>query len=172
MKDRGQLSGYTQAMAVDDKPDGAIALAAPIQSPIHPLDFHAPKILIVDDEDINRRVLSLYLEGFNCTSVEAANGDDALGILNGTHVDCVISDVNLPGISGLEVTRKIRAHGNHSVRTIPVIGISGQVSDVDHHNAACSGMDRYLDKPINRRLLLIALQELLPGRVVERKFVR
>lgn len=157
-------------MTVENIIDGAMAFAAPIQRFIRPIGI--PEILIVDDEYINRRVLTLYIEGFNCNAVEASNGDEALGILNGTHVDCVIIDVNLPGISGLEVTRKMRACGNHTVRSVPVIGISGYVADVDRHNGICSGMNRYLDKPINRRILLVALQELLPGRVVAHKSFR
>jgi two-component system response regulator AtoC len=78
-------------------------------------------ILVVDDEEPLLRILVRFLSSLGHSVLSAANGADALTILEDGGVDLVVTDINLPEVDGIQVLRALRAHG----RNLPAIAMSG-----------------------------------------------
>jgi DNA-binding response OmpR family regulator len=105
---------------------------------------HRPKILVVDDEPPLRELVVVTLgDAFACDEVD--NGDEALARLSTDHYDLVMLDVMMPGTSGTDVLRKIRA--DDELRDVPVIVMSAWQSPQDVASALEAGADRFLAKP-------------------------
>jgi two-component system, OmpR family, phosphate regulon response regulator PhoB len=105
---------------------------------------HRPKILVVDDEPPLRELVVVTLgDAFVCEEVD--NGDEALARLNADHYDLVMLDVMMPGTSGTDVLRTMRA--DEELRDVPVIVMSAWQSPQDVASALEAGADRFLAKP-------------------------
>lgn len=111
------------------------------------------RLLIVDDEQNIRRSLALILGGAGFQCFDAATGEDALLRLSKEDLDAVFLDVNLPGIDGLEVLRRIREID----REIPVVMISGHATIERAVEATRLGAFDFIEKPFSRdRILVLA----------------
>jgi response regulator RpfG family c-di-GMP phosphodiesterase len=122
-------------------------------------------VLVVDDESTARKLLSLILNGpaFQCTT--ASNGEEALVALQREPFDAVISDLQMPGISGMDLLAEVRAcHPG-----MAFLVITG-TDDVDVGVAAMrSGADDYLVKPFREGSVLASLERALDRRALERQ---
>jgi len=109
------------------------------------------KILIVEDNPLNMRLLEMTLRAKNYTLLKATDGEEALDMAMRERPDLIIMDIQLPKMSGLEVTRKLRETPafNHT----PIIGITAYAMKGDKEKVIESGCDAYLSKPINTREL-------------------
>ncbi|MBO7662060.1 MAG: response regulator, partial [Clostridia bacterium] len=101
-------------------------------------------VLIADDEAEIRELLRLYLENENYTVLEAADGQEALRLFRGQHVDLCILDVMMPGMDGFHVLRELR-----KVSNVPVLMLSARDRDEDKILGLNLGADDYLAKPFN-----------------------
>jgi PAS domain S-box-containing protein len=118
-----------------------------------------PAILYVDDDDTNRRALSVLLRHAGFATTEATTGREALR-LAAAKPDLIILDVRLPDIDGFEVCRRIKAHPATSA--IPVLHMSGVfVSTEDKAQALEGGADAYLTKPVEPQELVATVKALL-----------
>ena len=117
----------------------------------------APLILVVDDHDINRRALRQMLEAFGARVETAEDALAALDIAERKVFDAILMDVRMPGVDGLEATRRLRA--SRANKATPVIAVTGAVSPEEV--AACreAGMTGWVEKPVNARDLYAALFE-------------
>jgi len=116
------------------------------------------KLLIVDDIDINRKVLRLAFEAEGHTALEAADGIEALEALASEKVDAVLSDILMPRMDGYRLCHEIRT--NIQLRDLPiVIYTSTYTSKSDENLARSLGADRYLKKPAPFQTVLAALHE-------------
>ena len=104
-------------------------------------------VLCVEDNPYGRVILNTILTELGHRADFVSTGEDALEAVKRGY-DVVLMDVTLPGIDGLEATRRIRARGDAAART-PVIGISGRGADGDEDAARAAGMDFYLRKPLS-----------------------
>ncbi|PQO24485.1 phosphate regulon transcriptional regulatory protein PhoB [Rhodobacteraceae bacterium WD3A24] len=104
-----------------------------------------PHVLLVEDEAAQREVLryNLAAEGFEVTA--AADGDEALLLLEEAAPDVVVLDWMLPGVSGIEVCRRLKARSE--TRAIPVIMLSARSEEVDRVRGLETGADDYVVKP-------------------------
>jgi two-component system response regulator MprA len=116
-----------------------------------------PKILVVDDEPAVQQALvrALSLEQYSVDV--AADGTEALQALAATHFDAVILDVTMPGVSGLEVCRRLRASGDRS----PVLMLTARDAIDDRVAGLDAGADDYLVKPFALRELMARIRALL-----------
>ena len=125
------------------------------------------RVLLVDDEE--RMVLALRrglaAEGFVVES--AATGPEGLRLARLGDFDAVVLDVMLPGLSGYEVVRRLRADGNW----VPVLMLSAKDGEHDQADALDDGADDYLTKPFSFVVLLDRIRALLRRRPVERPAV-
>lgn len=110
-------------------------------------------ILVVDDEPQMRRVLRASLIAREYKVVEAASGEDALEKFGVEPCDCILLDLNLPGLDGLDTCRAIRRRSN-----VPIIIVSIRDSEKDHLAAQEAGADDYITKPFGLDMLLSRIQ--------------
>ncbi len=118
---------------------------------------HKFQALVVEDNRINQLVAQSYLERMGHCVECVESGELALERLSEAAFDVVLMDVDLPGMSGVEATRRIRAMDDPSIRNIPIIGISAHVQDdqIDAHLEA--GMRCFVAKPVSPERLAAAL---------------
>ena len=111
----------------------------------------AEKILIVEDNARNMRLFSMILKAAGYIPLEAADGNEALVKAVQEHPDLILMDVQLPGLSGLEVAVRLRQMPGFE--RVPIIAISAYAMKGDRERIIEAGCDTYLSKPINTREL-------------------
>ena len=117
------------------------------------------KILIVEDNPLNMRLLEMVLRAKSYTLFKATNGEEALDMAMREQPDLIIMDIQLPKVNGLEVTRKLR--NNPVFSYTPIIAITAYAMKGDKERVIESGCDAYLSKPINTRELPEMVAEML-----------
>ena len=117
-------------------------------------------VLCVEDNPYGRVILNTILTELGHRADFAAAGEEAAAAVARGY-DAVLMDVTLPGIDGLEATRRIRALAGAAART-PIVGISGRTETGDETAARAAGMDAYLRKPLSPSALSEALAAVVP----------
>ena len=117
------------------------------------------KILVVEDNPMNMRLIEMTLNAQNYTLLKATDGQEALAIARREQPDLIIMDINLPGINGLEVTRKLRE--TPEFKDTPIIGITAYAMKGDKEKVLEAGCDAYLSKPVDTRQLPVIIAEML-----------
>ena len=120
---------------------------------------HGRRVLVVDDHPVNRRVIRLFLEPFECELIEAENGQQALDTLDREPVDLVLMDVNMPVMDGLEATRRLRTDPRFA--RLPVIALTADVMSAQIKTCLEAGCDAHVAKPIDLRNLLSVMDRAL-----------
>lgn len=115
------------------------------------------KILIVDDDKNIRYVMKERLELEKYTVLTAKDGQEALDILDKTHVDLVIVDIMMPKLDGYEFTEELRTFN----QDLPVLMVSAKQLPEDRKKGFISGIDDYMSKPIDSEELLLHIKALL-----------
>jgi signal transduction histidine kinase/ActR/RegA family two-component response regulator len=118
------------------------------------------KVLSVDDNAVNRKVVHVFLEPHGATVVDAVHGGDALDRLKSEPFDVVLMDVHMPVMDGAETIQNIRASGE-AWSGIPVIALTADALSNDREQYLTMGMDAYLSKPIDQHALILTLTRLL-----------
>ncbi len=111
----------------------------------------APTILIAEDNEVNLKVLEHYLANFECRSIVAKNGKDAVKLFHRNDVDLVLMDIMMPVMDGLEATRKIRSfEKKRGEKQTPILAITAHIRPADQHVCIDAGMNDYLSKPLKK----------------------
>lgn len=113
------------------------------------------KFLSVDDSSTMRKIISLALSGAGHSVVEAENGKDALEKLNGTSVDCIILDINMPEMNGIEFLRERK--NRSSIAGIPVFVLTTQDEEGLKKEAMSLGAKGFIVKPFQKESLINAI---------------
>lgn len=116
-------------------------------------------ILHVEDNQYNRKIIRDLLSKNNYEIMEAHNGEVALDALVRGRPDLILMDIQLPKLSGLEVTRRIRA--DPSLAQIPIIAITSFALSGDERTAFEAGCSAYIAKPFRPRDLLEMIRRFL-----------
>ena len=122
-------------------------------------------ILIVDDVETNRIVLKVKLASACYDTLQAGDGTTALAIARRAQPDLILLDVQLPGMSGIEVCRQLRA--TPETRDIPVIMITSARDRAARRDALRAGADDFLSKPVDEAMLMARMRSLLRARETE-----
>ncbi len=117
------------------------------------------KILIVEDNPRNMRLIKMTLKSKGYTLLKATDGEEALDMAMRERPDLIIMDIRLPKMDGLEVTRKLRETPAFS--NTPIIGLTAYAMKGDKERVIKSGCDAYLSKPIDTRELPKMIAEML-----------
>jgi len=105
------------------------------------------KVLVVEDNERNRYLISFLLKGDGFEVIEAFCGEDAVGMAIREHPDLVLMDIQLPGIDGYETTRRIRASPGGG--KVPIIALTSYAMTGDRERSLAAGCTGYVEKPIN-----------------------
>ena len=117
------------------------------------------RILVVEDQEDNRRILRDLLTSVGYEVVEAVSGEDGVHMAETHAPDLILMDIQLPGLDGYEATRRIKA--NAVLRQIPIIAVTSYALSGDDARAVEAGCDAYVSKPYSPRALLAKIREFL-----------
>jgi signal transduction histidine kinase/DNA-binding response OmpR family regulator len=117
--------------------------------------YYGARILVVDDNSLNRDLVIALLDQHKFVLDQASNGQEALEAVTHTAYDIVLMDIQMPGMDGLETTTKMRQL--QKGRRIPIIALSANVLVDLEQNSEYAGMDDFLVKPISQSRLLATL---------------
>jgi signal transduction histidine kinase/response regulator RpfG family c-di-GMP phosphodiesterase len=133
-----------------------------------PFDTHAPiHILVVDDNPDLRAYVSHVLQGQGYLVRTARGGELALDMIQNQLPDLILTDLMMPGMSGLELIQHLRA--DDRLRSVPIILLTAKVDDESRIEGVEQGADAYLGKPFNDRELLAEVRNLLALKANERR---
>lgn len=121
------------------------------------------KILYVEDNPQNMRLVRKMLKGDMYTMIEAPDGCSGFEIALREQPDIILMDINLPDIDGLEVTNRLRNHPDF--HQVPIIALTANAMIGDKERFLEGGCDGYLAKPVSRRELLTAIEDFLAAGV-------
>ena len=118
-----------------------------------------PKILVVDDNQENLELLQAYLEDFDCQTIPAVDGLEALEIVAENAPDLILLDIMMPKMSGFEVCKRLKNDPNTS--DIPIIMVTALNEFGDIERGIDSGTDDFISKPVNKLELLTRVRTML-----------
>ncbi len=121
------------------------------------------KILVAEDNAINRELAFAILEGEGHHPTAAHNGREAVGAFAREHFDLVLMDVQMPEMDGLEATGLLRDAQQRTGRRVPIVALTAHAMTGDRERCLEAGMDAYLSKPIDRAELLATIASLCPS---------
>src|SRR5689334_22479761 len=122
----------------------------------------AESVLVIDDTPVNLKLTRILLVNEGYKVMTAATAEEALELLRGFHPDLMLSDIQLPGIDGLELTRRVKA--NPDWQDICVVALTAFAMKGDEQKAIQAGCDGYITKPIDTRALGGRVREYLDRR--------
>jgi PAS domain S-box-containing protein len=157
---RGSTFSFTITLATSDA-ELAPRPAALRTGELPSLHTTRIRLLVVEDNAVNIRLVQLMLEKLGLRADVASNGAEALSALERQRYDAVLMDIQMPVMDGLEATRQIRSRwGDKGPR---VIGLSAHALNTERDNAMAAGMNDYLVKPLDMKRLFAALSQVEPG---------
>jgi PAS domain S-box-containing protein len=125
-----------------------------------PRSLRGARVLLADDNAINRQVIKLFIAPLGCQIAEAANGKEALERLASQPFDVVLLDVHMPVMDGKEAIQKIRA-AQQPWSAVPVIALTADAMSGDRERYLELGMTDYVSKPVDQRELIAKLSLVL-----------
>jgi two-component system cell cycle response regulator DivK len=117
-------------------------------------------ILVVEDQEDNRRIMRDLLTSVGYEVMEAVTGEEGVAAAETHRPDLILMDIQLPGLDGYEATRQIKA--NPDLEHIPIIVVTSYALSGDDVKAFEAGCNAYVSKPFSPRELLAKIREYLP----------
>ncbi len=127
-------------------------------------DFGGKRILLVEDNELNREIASVILEEAGFLIECAPDGTDAVSMVGRSeegYYDAVLMDVQMPVMNGYEATKEIRAMSRKDLKTLPIIAMTANAMEDDKEAALKSGMNAHVAKPLDVDLLMEVLHRFL-----------
>lgn len=170
----GKGSRFTVSLCLKEAPgDAALPPARPVASlerenpPVQeeksvPAALSAQlHILVVDDNEINRKLNTILLHQWGVAVDEAADGVAAVEACGRRHYDLILMDVHMPVMDGIEATRRIRMLQGGG-KAIPVVALTANALSGDRERYLAAGMDDYLEKPLTEETLRKTIEKWVP----------
>ena len=117
------------------------------------------KILVVEDNDRNRRLMRILLKANGYEVIEATTGKEAMDYLSTQSPDLILMDIQLPGKDGLTLTKEIKS--NIQTKDIPIVVVTAYAMKGDKERMLEAGCDGYISKPIDTQKLPLIIAEIL-----------
>lgn len=119
------------------------------------------RALVIEDNHDNLRLITYALKRGGYEVVSAETGEAGVELASRQKPSFVVVDINLPGIDGIEVTRRIRQ--SEICRTVPIIAITSHAMFGDREKIIVSGCNGYFEKPIDPLTIMDKIQEIIDG---------
>jgi CheY-like chemotaxis protein len=116
------------------------------------IDRERPRLLVVDDQELNQVVMVALLERLGCLVDVAGSGEAAVAAVKATPYDLLFMDCQMPGMDGYQATAMIR-HSEGSGSQVPIVAMTGLAEAGDREKCVAAGMNDYLTKPVQFNLL-------------------
>jgi CheY-like chemotaxis protein len=120
---------------------------------VKPAPITDTRILVADDNPVNRRLAVIFLKQLGVSVDEVENGEQAVLACQSTRYDLVLMDVHMPIMDGIEATRQIRALENNCNARIPIVALTADAMHEERERFLRSGMDDHIAKPITLQAL-------------------
>jgi signal transduction histidine kinase len=159
----------TSVAPAGDPTDGPAAATAsePFgdDEPAVPDKLRGCRILLAEDVEINREILSAVMEPAEAVITSAENGLEAVKLFseNPDAFDIILMDINMPEMDGYEAARRIRAVDRLEAATIPIVAMTANTYREDVESCLAAGMNDHISKPVDTGALFDVLQKYLPG---------
>ncbi|MDE6678891.1 MAG: response regulator, partial [Ruminococcus sp.] len=127
-------------------------------------DFTGKRILLVEDNELNREIAEVILEETGFLTETAPDGTDAVSMMEQSeeyYYDAILMDVQMPVMNGYEATRTIRSMSRKDVQTIPIIAMTANALEDDKETAFKCGMNAHIAKPLDMDIFISVLQKFL-----------
>jgi len=121
------------------------------------------RILVVEDQEDNRRILRDLLTSVGYEIIEATTGEEGVTMAETGHPDLILMDIQLPGIDGYETTRRVRALPG--LGQVPIIAVTSYALSGDDVKAMEAGCTDYVPKPFSPRALLAKIRKYVPQNI-------
>jgi two-component system chemotaxis response regulator CheY len=118
------------------------------------------RALTVDDSKTMRDMVTFTLKGAGFEVIEAEDGKHALTVLNGSKVDVIITDLNMPNMNGIELIRALRADANY--KSTPILMLTTEADDTKKQEGKSVGATGWIVKPFNPEKLVQVVQKVCP----------
>ncbi len=163
----GQGSVFSFTAVFRHDADAPVAVAPPVLDCQEAVSCSSRDgvILYAEDEPISQLLVRRILEDRGYVALVAESGEKLLEILQSRPVDMVLMDIQMPGLNGLEATRRIRSGQESGVSPdIPIVALTAYAAEEDRTRGLAAGMTDYITKPVTRQELLAAVERVLSGR--------
>jgi signal transduction histidine kinase/DNA-binding response OmpR family regulator len=167
------VAGWLTKPVLASELGGALAVALQGQSgetmsgtPAPPQATHGLRVLVTEDNAINQVLIMDLLEKLGHTVITAGNGMEALAAVMQHSFDAVLVDLQMPEMSGFEVTARIRSWEATTGTHVPIIAVTAYAMKGDRERCLSAGMDDYVAKPFQAQELIDTLARLTPTRVL------
>ncbi|MHB8618273.1 MAG: response regulator [Chloroflexota bacterium] len=117
------------------------------------------RVLVVEDNDLSYELVRFILSNMGLAVLRTSHGDELLGVVTTEHPDLIYMDIQLPGIDGLELTRRLKA--DRATQHVPVIALTAFAMVGDEEKALAAGCAAYLTKPVSPHQLRDTTQRFL-----------
>jgi len=120
-----------------------------------------PKILIIEDDNQSRYMLTFLLECNNFTVIQSVNGADGIAKSEQHKPDAIILDIQLPGMNGYDVAKELKV--NDELKNIPIVVVTSFAMNGDKNKALDAGAIGYISKPINPETFIMQMNSFIPS---------
>jgi two-component system, sensor histidine kinase and response regulator len=139
---------------------GTVAISPVVETALIVRAGRSLRILLAEDNFVNRAVAAAILEKNGHSLAHAGNGTEAVEAAEREAFDLIIMDVQMPEIDGFEATRRIRAAEQGTDRHTPIVALTAHAMAGDRERCLASGMDDYLSKPLQKDALYLLLERI------------
>lgn len=120
------------------------------------------RIILAEDNDILRKSLSFFLESKGFIVDQFSDGGEAIDAIAANNYDLILTDINMPGSSGMEITQHVRQHLNSEVPIIILTSSGVEQTELDSFDI---GANEFIAKPVSPAVLLVRINKLLKTHV-------
>jgi signal transduction histidine kinase/ActR/RegA family two-component response regulator len=128
-------------------------------------DINEVTILVVEDNEINKKLAAAFLSKKDYKNIGASNGKEAIEIYESTNIDLILMDIQMPVLNGFEATKIIRDMEKSTGRHVPIIAMTAYAMNSDKERCFSVGMDDYISKPINSQILYEKIVKYTEGKL-------
>ena len=149
-------------LALQAEPKPVEAQQQELLPEVNPQDFAGKRLLLVEDNELNREIACMILCKYGFDLETAENGQEAVEMVAAAapgYYDLVLMDIQMPIMDGHEATRQIRALDNPELAKVPIVAMTANAFDEDRKAAKDCGMNGFISKPINMQEVLQALRD-------------